>query len=900
MSFLSTTFLFALFAGGGPILIHLLNRRRHRTVQWAAMNFLREAVRRNRRVMEIRDLLLLLLRTMAVVLFILAMAQPYFESEQGFWIFVGAMALAVAAMGAMILGKQRESMPVTAMGGVLLLACAALVAWSFSRPMEKTERAFAGKDPIHAIIVVDNSLSMGFVPLGQRSLLEVAKDKARDFVNRLPRGSEMSIIPMCRQGTQLSGVSSTTDDALGTLDQIEVVDQRARAGEVIDAAIEAKSASRLPTKRVVFISDMQKQTWSDPNAAAALAKLEDVQIVSVGPARRENIWVSDFRLREGLADARSAAIFDVVVSYQGDKPRRGVRVRLKVRDEVVREQTIDLEGGTTVQQRKLLFRYRFDLAGSSKEPLYTPVRLEVDGSDSLELDDQRTVIVPVVAAVPVLFIDDLGESEQPQRMRYGATYNLRGLLAPDVARDDGDKHLIEIRHRSGDQLTADELKDARLVVVAGIESPNANMVRLLREYVDQGGQLFLAAGGQFNPRLWNAAAWQDGAGILPAPLKLDAVGRVPTATTGTDYEWDTFKLAENTFQGETIDLRLSERQRKDVISLAFFFKAVAVDTQAMDKIVDLEKGRIQEYRDALAVFNESEKKLAGRTLTEQEEDQRETARLKLQESFPRWLEWGFDPMAPDPTSMTPMQLARQSKPRILANYDNGEAFVVEREFGSGGRIVMVTTGCLAAGRIGWSTLTSKGDAGGNQVIILDRILRSLLGRSLPVRTLEATREISIPVTGRDQAAAFSLYRPGEKQAQLLRPGAVGSNRYALKLRSVGKRGVYKIERLESDGSSSSASGARKVWPMLLAINGPSVESQLDVWDESEFRTYVDSANVRWVGSGETISLSGKAFISHDAWKLLMLVALICLLAEMLFVILTRGLGSPIAPAEAKI
>ena len=87
--------------------------------------------------------------------------------------------------------------------------------------------------------------------------------------------------------------------------------------------------------------------------------------------------------------------------------------------------------------------------------------------------------------------------------------------------------------------------------------------------------------------------------------------------------------------------------------------------------------------------------------------------------------------------------------------------------------------------------------------------------------------------------------------------------------------------------------------MLLAVNGPSVESQVDVWEEAEFRTYVDSANVRWVGSGETISLSGKAFISHDAWKLLMLVALLCLLAEMLFVILTRGVGAPMASSEAK-
>ena len=45
----------------GPVAIHLLNRRRYRVLQWAAMDFLREAIQRNRRILQLRDLLLLLL-----------------------------------------------------------------------------------------------------------------------------------------------------------------------------------------------------------------------------------------------------------------------------------------------------------------------------------------------------------------------------------------------------------------------------------------------------------------------------------------------------------------------------------------------------------------------------------------------------------------------------------------------------------------------------------------------------------------------------------------------------------------------------------------------------------------------------------------------------------------------
>ena len=36
----------------GPIIVHLLNRRRYRVVDWAAMDFLREALQRSRRILR--------------------------------------------------------------------------------------------------------------------------------------------------------------------------------------------------------------------------------------------------------------------------------------------------------------------------------------------------------------------------------------------------------------------------------------------------------------------------------------------------------------------------------------------------------------------------------------------------------------------------------------------------------------------------------------------------------------------------------------------------------------------------------------------------------------------------------------------------------------------------------
>ena len=115
------------------ILIHLLNRQRYRVVEWAAMDFLREAMRRSRRILRLRDLLLMALRTLCVLLFALAMARPCF----------------IAA----------------------------------SADVDPDQ-------PVHAVLVVDNSLSMGYEQL-EGTVLDEAKARAKTFLDRLPPGSRI-------------------------------------------------------------------------------------------------------------------------------------------------------------------------------------------------------------------------------------------------------------------------------------------------------------------------------------------------------------------------------------------------------------------------------------------------------------------------------------------------------------------------------------------------------------------------------------------------------------------------------------------------------------------------------------------------------------------------------------
>lgn len=68
-----------LAAATAPLLIHLWSRHRYREAPWAAMQFVLAAVRKNSRRLKLQQWLLLAVRTLIIVLVVLAAAEPYGE-----------------------------------------------------------------------------------------------------------------------------------------------------------------------------------------------------------------------------------------------------------------------------------------------------------------------------------------------------------------------------------------------------------------------------------------------------------------------------------------------------------------------------------------------------------------------------------------------------------------------------------------------------------------------------------------------------------------------------------------------------------------------------------------------------------------------------------------------------
>ena len=251
-----------------PFVIHLLNRRRYRVVEWAAMDFLRQALERNRRILHLRDLLLLLLRTAAVLLFGMALARPYLAGSS---------------------------------------------------------ETFDGSQPLHAVLVIDNSLSMGY-QLNNERLLDRAVVRAKEFVEKLPRGSRVSVIPVCGSAMVSTGDPfDSKESAIDAIGRIEVVDRSASIQRALNEAKRACEALPDMAKRVVLLGDQQRTTWRDLPNTSTWEGLPPIQVVDLSPPEWENTWIADLRLQDGLADTETAATFIVEIEHRGREARKSGR-----------------------------------------------------------------------------------------------------------------------------------------------------------------------------------------------------------------------------------------------------------------------------------------------------------------------------------------------------------------------------------------------------------------------------------------------------------------------------------------------------------------------------------------------------------------------------------------------
>ena len=183
MDFLKPALLFGALGILIPILIHLLNRRSNRVIDWGAMSFLFESMAiRNRRI-QLEEALLMVSRCLLVGLLALALAHPFVPPGSNVpWLFVLPLGLiGIVGLGiATVLHNERKWrawITVIAIGA--LLAAAALVL--LERYLNLSRFGGGGRQDI--ALIIDGSTSMGLQVEGV-SNFERAVEEARELVKR--------------------------------------------------------------------------------------------------------------------------------------------------------------------------------------------------------------------------------------------------------------------------------------------------------------------------------------------------------------------------------------------------------------------------------------------------------------------------------------------------------------------------------------------------------------------------------------------------------------------------------------------------------------------------------------------------------------------------------------------
>ena len=76
MEFVNPFLMLGGLAIAAPIAIFLLSRFRYRTVEWAALEFLLRAIKRQQRRLRLENLILLIIRCLILIAFAVALARP--------------------------------------------------------------------------------------------------------------------------------------------------------------------------------------------------------------------------------------------------------------------------------------------------------------------------------------------------------------------------------------------------------------------------------------------------------------------------------------------------------------------------------------------------------------------------------------------------------------------------------------------------------------------------------------------------------------------------------------------------------------------------------------------------------------------------------------------------------
>jgi hypothetical protein len=470
-SILAIGFLTPAFAAAGlvlasiPIIIHILNRRRFKTVNWAAMNFLLQALRKNHRRLRFEQWLLLAVRCCVLLFLGLALARP--------------------------MGCDQSSLANIA----------------------------AQRSGLH-VLVIDNSYSMAYEAdrPDAKTHLDQAKILAKQLIDRLSAGGEsVAIITAAHPATAI--IQQPTFDLEGAKSAVDRIEQSYSDADVFGAlqkALQIGRAEKNQSARNLYLfDDSTRSAWETPQADALAAMGKDLAGVyrlthfNLAKPGQWNDAVLSVKPSENLV--RSQFDNDFAATIRGFGNSNPATLQWTLDDQI-------LPGGGAVQPQLNTPPQTQSQAQIKSGGLHV-IAATLNGDDRLKIDDTRWRVVDVASELKVLIV----EGEHGVGPLSGSGSFLQLALAPPS--EEG-SHLTSAHARTSSYVLPETISDLELgnkvlddyraILLAGVGQLSEPQADQLRAFVQQGGLLMIFMGEAVNANSYNQVLLPRG--LMPGPL----------------------------------------------------------------------------------------------------------------------------------------------------------------------------------------------------------------------------------------------------------------------------------------------------------------------------------------------------------------------------------------------
>ena len=282
MKFAHPEFLYALFALVIPVLIHLFNFRRFKTIYFTNVRFLRELQQQTRRQSQLRHYLVLLSRLLAITFLVFAFAGPYRADEA-------------------------------------------------PNPGSKN----------FVSIYLDNSFSMN----GQSSegrLLDVARQRAIEVIESYGNTDRFQILTNDFEGRHQRWL--TQEAVINEIEQVELSGSVRSLEQVYRRQIDLRSDMEADGHYLpMWFSDFQKSTceWSNWQPDSAFP----ARWVRFEPEMEQNLYIDSVSFDQPLRQPGQNEILRVWVRYSGSETRSDIPLRLLLNGQQKAISTFSIDPG---------------------------------------------------------------------------------------------------------------------------------------------------------------------------------------------------------------------------------------------------------------------------------------------------------------------------------------------------------------------------------------------------------------------------------------------------------------------------------------------------------------------------------------------------------------------------